>query len=67
MCIFKTPKVQAVKAPEPSPVPTEQDVAVTNARDAERRRRAMTGQRSTMLTSGVLSQPTSIKKTLLGQ
>lgn len=67
MCIFSTPDIAQVKAPEPEPTPTEEDKAVTAARDAERRRRAQSGQRATLLTGGALSAPQTARKTLLGQ
>lgn len=67
MCIFSTPEIETVKAPEPEPAPTEEDKAVTAARDAERRRRLASGQRTTLLTGGTLSAPQTARKTLLGQ
>ena len=67
MCLFSTPSVTPVAAPEPDPTPTEEDKAVTAARDAERRRRAMSGQKATLLTGGALGVPTTTRKVLLGQ
>ncbi|EEU9533615.1 hypothetical protein ACJY8V_000987 [Escherichia coli] len=68
MCVGSTPKVTA--APEIQAAPQEQDAAVVDARDEEtRRRRAASGQRSTLLTGaqGDTSTANTSGKTLLGQ
>lgn len=67
MCIFSTPKIPKVTVPEPAPLPAAEDTLVTQARDLERRRRAQTGQRATLLTSGVINTPVTRYKQLLGQ
>ena len=66
MCIFSSSPAP-VKAQEPEPTPTEESKAVIAARDAERRRRAMSGQKATLLTGGTLGNPTTQRKVLLGQ
>ena len=68
MCIFSRPKMASVSMPEPDPAPTADDKAIIAARDAERRRRAQSGQKSTLLTQNAINTNSSVvRKTLLGQ
>lgn len=66
MCVFKAPKVESQPIPA---VATEQDPAVTAARDRERRRQAIARSGSTLLNGGAgvtANSPTSTKS-LLGE